>query len=325
MISAPLDEELQSIFGKLGITSCSPNVLTVLRQAHKAAEVSDVTVLIRGETGTGKQLLAQGIHALDEKRKGHPFVSVHCSTISETLAESELFGHRRGAFSGAVGDRKGLFMAADHGTILLDDVNDLPAALQPKLLDVIQRGIVRPVGADREITIDVRIIAACNRPLEPLVREGRFRSDLFHRLNVVNFCLPPLRERAADLAACYWYWRRGTGGCTSRSTDRPRTGCADPVESFSGQCARVGECGAADVVPQKRRHFIGSGGLDSAIRAENPSAIAICWPKRPTPYGRRSRKEASHAAGLGSRETGAGSGYSGGGYAQGDRETAAYE
>jgi two-component system response regulator PilR (NtrC family) len=173
----------------------------VLRQAFKAAEVSDVTVLIQGETGTGKQLLAQGIHELDQKRKGFPFMTVHCSTISESLAESDLFGHRRGAFSGAVGDRKGLFQAAEHGTILLDDVNDLPSPLQPKLLDVIQRGIVRPVGSDREVGIDVRIIAACNRPLEPMVREGSFRSDLFHRLNVVKLCLPPLRERATDLAS----------------------------------------------------------------------------------------------------------------------------
>jgi DNA-binding NtrC family response regulator len=112
----------------------------------------------------------------------------------------EPFGHRRGAFSGAVGDRKELFQAADHGTILLDDVNDLPAPLQPKLLDVIQRGTVRPVGSDREVCIDVRIIAACNRPLEPLVQEGRFRPDLYHRLNVVKLWLPPLRERAEDLA-----------------------------------------------------------------------------------------------------------------------------
>ena len=175
-------------------------MLAVLQRARKAAEVSDVTVLIEGETGTGKQLLAQGIHTLDQKRSRYAFVTVHCSTISESLAESELFGHRRGAFSGAVADRKGLFQAAEHGTILIDDVNDLPFHLQPKLLDVIQRGIVRPVGSDREVGIDVRIIAACNRPLEPMVREGRFRSDLFHRLNVVNLCLPPLRERAADFA-----------------------------------------------------------------------------------------------------------------------------
>jgi transcriptional regulator with GAF, ATPase, and Fis domain len=126
---------------------------------------------------------------------------VHCSTISESLAESELFGHRRGAFSGAVSERKGLFQTADRGTILLDDVNDLPYNLQPKLLDVIQRGMVRPVGSDREVGIDARIIAACNRPLEPMVREGRFRSDLFHRLNVVRLCLPPLRERRGDLAS----------------------------------------------------------------------------------------------------------------------------
>lgn len=199
-MASPLsDGELQQIFNDFGIISNSLNLLTVLRRAHKAAEVSDVTVLIQGETGTGKQLLAQGIHRLDQKRRQFPFVTVHCSTISEALAESELFGHRRGAFSGAVSDRKGLFQAAEHGTLLLDDVNDLPAPLQPKLLDVIQRGFVRAVGSDREAGIDVRIIAACNQPLEPMVHEGRFRADLFHRLNVVKLCLPPLRERAADL------------------------------------------------------------------------------------------------------------------------------
>jgi transcriptional regulator with GAF, ATPase, and Fis domain len=187
------------MFGALGITSSSPNVIAVLRHAQKAAEVSDVNVLIQGETGTGKQLLAQGIHQLDAKRRGFAFVTVHCSTISESLAESELFGHKRGAFSGAATDRKGLFQAADHGTLLLDDVNDLPFQLQPKLLDVIQRGMLRPLGCDREIGVDVRIIAACNRPLEPMVREGLFRSDLFHRLNVVKLCLPPLRERRGDL------------------------------------------------------------------------------------------------------------------------------
>jgi transcriptional regulator with PAS, ATPase and Fis domain len=193
-------DSLKETFGGLGITSSSANVMAVLRHAQKAAEVSDVTVLIQGETGTGKQLLAQSIHQLDHKRRGFAFVTVHCSTISESLAESELFGHKRGAFSGAAVERKGLFQAAEHGTILLDDVNDLPFHLQPKLLDVIQRGMVRPLGSDREVGTDVRIIAACNRPLEPMVREGRFRSDLFHRLNVVKLCLPPLRERGADLA-----------------------------------------------------------------------------------------------------------------------------
>jgi transcriptional regulator with PAS, ATPase and Fis domain len=193
------DDELRKTFVGLGITSACPKVLAVMRQAYRAAKVSDVTVLIQGETGTGKQLLAQSIHQLDQKRRAFPFVTVHCSTISEALAESELFGHRRGSFSGAVSDRKGLFQTANRGTLLLDDVNDLSFQLQPKLLDVIQRGFVRSVGQDHESAIDVRIIAACNQPLEPMVREGRFRSDLFHRLNVVKLALPPLRERAADL------------------------------------------------------------------------------------------------------------------------------
>ncbi|HEX7289004.1 MAG TPA: sigma 54-interacting transcriptional regulator [Candidatus Angelobacter sp.] len=194
------DQELQETFRELGFVTCSPNVISVLRRARKAAEVSDITVLIEGETGTGKQVLADAIHKLDQKRNSASFITVHCSTISEALAESELFGHQRGAFSGAVTERKGLFQAANHGTLLLDDINDLPSHLQPKLLDVIQRGTVRPVGSDREFRVDVRIIAACNQPLEPLVREGRFRADLYHRLNVVKVSLPPLRERGADLA-----------------------------------------------------------------------------------------------------------------------------
>ncbi len=199
MCEQPSDRELKTIFAQLGFVTCSPSVIAVLHQAYKAAVVSDITVLLEGETGTGKQVLAQGIHKLDRKRSSSSFITVHCSTISEGLAESELFGHRRGAFSGAVTDRKGLFQAAQGGTLFLDDVNDLPLHLQPKLLDVVQRGIARPVGSDREVRVDVRLIAACNQSLEPLVREGRFRSDLYYRLNVVKLSLPPLRERVADL------------------------------------------------------------------------------------------------------------------------------
>jgi transcriptional regulator with PAS, ATPase and Fis domain len=194
------ERELQETFARLGFVTGSPEMLPVLARARKAAEVSDITVLIEGETGTGKQVISHAIHQLDQKRRGFPFVTVHCSTISEALAESELFGHQRGAFSGAVAERKGLFQAAHHGTLLLDDINDLPAHLQPKLLDVVQRGTVRPVGSDREAPVDVRVIAASNQPLEPLVREGLFRSDLFHRLNVVKLKLPPLRERSNDFA-----------------------------------------------------------------------------------------------------------------------------
>ncbi len=199
MNSLSPDDNLLKIFENIGFITSSPNMISMLCRTQRAAAASDITILLEGETGTGKQVLARGIHQLDQKRNAFPFVTVHCSTISEALAESELFGHHRGAFSGAVADRKGLFQAAQHGTLLLDDVNDLPFHLQPKLLDVIQRGIVRPVGSDREMHIDVRIIAACNKPLEPLVREGRFRADLFHRLNVVKLSLPPLRDRSDDL------------------------------------------------------------------------------------------------------------------------------
>ncbi|HUI56743.1 MAG TPA: sigma 54-interacting transcriptional regulator [Bryobacteraceae bacterium] len=201
MSNEPTAGELCRVFEEHGFITRSPSMLPVLRLARKAATVSDVTVLLVGETGTGKQVLAQAIHSLDEKRKSYPFITVHCSTITEALAESELFGHERGAFSGATRHREGLFQAAHRGTLFLDDVNDLPASLQPKLLDVLQRGIVRRVGSDRETRIDVRVISAANQPLEPLVQQNRFRQDLYHRLNVVKLRLPALRERPADVAA----------------------------------------------------------------------------------------------------------------------------
>lgn len=205
-MSSPLygdlsDDALKRVFSELGFITASDNIVPILRQASKAAIVSDVTVLIDGETGTGKQILARSIHALDRKRKSFPFVTAHCSTINESLAESELFGHHRGAFTGAVADRPGLFQAAQGGTLFLDDVNDLPMNVQPKLLDVMQRGVLRPVGADKEIPTNVRILAACNQPLAPLISQNRFRSDLYHRLNVIHLRLPPLRKRPNDLEA----------------------------------------------------------------------------------------------------------------------------
>jgi two-component system response regulator PilR (NtrC family) len=198
---APKSEELRDIFSKLGFVTTASRMTPVLQCAYKAAQVSDMTVLLQGETGTGKQVLARAIHNLDEKRRRFEFVTVHCGTVSESLAESELFGHRKGSFSGADASRAGLFQAADRGTLFLDDVNDLPLRLQPKLLDALQRGIIRPLGSDRETRVDVRVIAAANRPLEPLVKAGAFRSDLYHRLNVIHLRLPPLRERNEDVVA----------------------------------------------------------------------------------------------------------------------------
>ena len=201
MITQLSDEGVRQLFAGLGFITGSSALIPVLRQSQKAASVSDITVLIEGETGTGKQVLAQAIHRLDPKRKAFPFVTVHCSTIGETIAESELFGHEKGAFSGAVSARRGLFQAAHGGTLFLDDVNDLPMSLQPKLLDCLQRSVIRPLGSDREAPVDVRIICACNQPLLQLVRDCRFRADLYHRLYVVKLSLPPLRERTEDLPA----------------------------------------------------------------------------------------------------------------------------
>jgi transcriptional regulator with PAS, ATPase and Fis domain len=198
---APGLQELQKIFAELGFITTSPEMGPLLQRAYKAARVSDAVVLLQGETGTGKQVLARAIHKLDCKRRNFPIIAVHCSTISESLAEGELFGHRKGSFSGTVTARKGLFQVANGGTVFLDDVNDLPLRLHSKLLDVLQRGVIRPLGADRELPVHVRVVAAANHPFEPLVEEGSFRADLFHGLNVICVCLPPLRERADDIEA----------------------------------------------------------------------------------------------------------------------------
>jgi transcriptional regulator with GAF, ATPase, and Fis domain len=193
------DDELRRSFEELGFVTGSAELLPLLRQVYKAACISDITVLMEGETGTGKQVLAFAIHCMDQKRRSFPFVTVHCGALTEALAESELFGHTKGAFTGALSNRKGLFQSAERGTLFLDDVNDLPLYVQVKLLDVLQRGAIRTVGSDREMEVDVRIIAASNQPLKPLVLENRFRADLYHRLNVVRLWLPPLRDRMQDL------------------------------------------------------------------------------------------------------------------------------
>lgn len=193
--------ELREVLARLGFVTASDVMAPILRKSVKAALASDVTVLLEGETGTGKMVLARAIHQLDPKRSNFPFITAHCSTISEALAESELFGHRRGSFTGAISQRSGLFQSANHGTIFLDEINDLPLCVQPKLLDVIQRRVVRPVGSDEEFPLNTRIIAASNEPLQPLVSQNRFRSDLYYRLNVVRLCLPPLRDRPDDFLA----------------------------------------------------------------------------------------------------------------------------
>jgi two-component system nitrogen regulation response regulator GlnG len=175
----------------------SASLKRVMLLAQKVAP-TDSAILITGETGTGKELLARAIHAASRRAAG-PFVAVNAGAIPESLQESELFGHRKGAFTGAAADRRGLFEEASGGTLFLDEVGDTSPALQVKLLRVLQNGSVRRVGENAERPVDVRVVAATNRPLDQMVARGEFREDLFFRLNVVHLHLPPLRERGDDL------------------------------------------------------------------------------------------------------------------------------
>jgi DNA-binding NtrC family response regulator len=159
---------------------------------------SETSILIAGESGTGKELVARALHRRSRRSAG-PFVAINCVALPETLLESELFGHTRGAFTDAHAARQGLFLQADGGTLLLDEIGDLPAALQPKLLRVLEERVVRPLGSEEEKRFDVRIIASTNRDLEAAVEDGRFRKDLFFRLNVIQVQLPPLRSRGSDV------------------------------------------------------------------------------------------------------------------------------
>ncbi len=175
----------------------SRRFLDVLRMAETVGP-TDSTVLVNGESGTGKEVLARYIHELSS-RSGGPFVSINCGALPESLLESELFGHVRGSFTGAVRDKQGLFVAAREGTFFLDEVGEMTPAIQVKLLRVLQEREVIPVGATEAIPVDVRIIAATNRDLDEEIRRGGFRSDLFYRLNVITLTLPPLRDRAEDV------------------------------------------------------------------------------------------------------------------------------
>jgi len=182
---------------RASIITRSPRMEDLLRQAKLVAD-SDASVLIFGESGTGKELLARGIHQAS-RRSAKAFVAVNCGAIPADLLESELFGHARGAFTGAIQAHKGLFQAADGGTLFLDEIGDMPLPLQVKLLRVLQEGEVRPVGSTQAIPVDVRVISATHRDLDSQREQGHFREDLFYRLNVVSLKLPSLADRREDI------------------------------------------------------------------------------------------------------------------------------
>ncbi|HKI02599.1 MAG TPA: sigma-54 dependent transcriptional regulator [Thermoanaerobaculia bacterium] len=192
-----LAEEVRRLAGSRRLSGESPAMRAVLDALERVGPAS-AGVLIRGESGTGKELVARRIHELSDRVRG-AFVAVNCAAIPDTLVESELFGHRRGAFTGADRDRPGKFRQADGGTLFLDEVGDMALAAQAKLLRVLQEGIVEPLGGGEPVGVDVRVLAATHRDLKALAAEGRFREDLLFRLRVVEIELPPLRERGGDV------------------------------------------------------------------------------------------------------------------------------
>ena len=196
------------------IISASPKMESVKKMILKVARSSS-TVLIRGESGTGKELIARAIHN-QSPRVGDMFQAVNCAAINENLLESELFGHERGSFTGAHADKKGLFEVADRGTLFLDEIAELDIGMQAKLLRALQEHKVRRVGGTHEIAVDVRVVAATNRDLRAMVADGRFRDDLYYRINVLSIDVPPLRERREDIPVLIDYFLKKHTRNTSR-------------------------------------------------------------------------------------------------------------
>ncbi len=194
---ARLHAELQDRKGLGAMVGVCPAMREVFEKIRLVADTNS-TVLIVGESGTGKELVARAVHDLSKRHKG-PFLPVNCAAISETLFESELFGHEKGAFTGATSRRQGFFQAANGGTLFIDEIGEMQLGLQSKLLRALESRRVLPVGSTREEEIDVRVVAATNRDLRARVDSGEFREDLYYRLRVVELCLPPLRERVDDI------------------------------------------------------------------------------------------------------------------------------
>jgi DNA-binding NtrC family response regulator len=215
---------------ELALVGTSMPMMT-LRALIERAAPSDVPILILGENGTGKELAARAVHELSPRRS-HPFVKMNCAAVPAELVESELFGHEKGSFSGAVAQRHGRFEQADGGTLFLDEIGDMPAAMQAKLLRVLQDGLVTRVGGTGEIKVDVRLIAATNKDPETLIAAGTFREDLFYRISTVIVRVPPLRQRAEDIPALA---RHFVAAACRRNHWRPRRLSPEALDLFSRQ------------------------------------------------------------------------------------------
>lgn len=214
-------QEAAEAFGE--VLGQSPAMKALYDQLSQVA-ASDAAVLITGESGTGKELVARSIHA-GSRRAKKPFVAINCAALTETLLESELFGHVKGAFTDARGERLGLFLEAHGGTLLLDEMGEMPVSMQAKLLRTLEERKVRPVGSDKETPFDVRVLTATNRDLETAVADGRFREDLYYRINVIGIELPPLRSRGSDILRLAEHFR----GLYAKSDNKPVAGIAEGV------------------------------------------------------------------------------------------------
>jgi DNA-binding NtrC family response regulator len=211
-------EQLVQGRSEVGFIGDSPRMREISALVQRVGP-SKTTVLIQGESGTGKELVARGIHSCSERRS-RPFVAVNCAAMTETLLESELFGHVRGAFTGAQQAKRGLFEAASGGTLFLDEIGDMPMSTQVHLLRALQIGEIRPVGSTETIKVDVRVVAATNVDLRQAIESQRFREDLYYRLNVINLVVPPLRERPSDIPPLAYHFLRTAASRASKRVDR---------------------------------------------------------------------------------------------------------
>ncbi len=226
-----LQQRLEALLKQGTVIGASPAFRRMMTLVEQVAD-SSATVLIQGESGTGKELVARAIHERSPRRAG-PFVAVNCAALPETLLESELFGYERGAFTGAAGRKEGRFELADGGTLFLDEVADLSAVTQPKILRVLQEGEFERLGGTRTIRVDVRIVAATNQDLAQMVREKRFREDLYYRLNVITINVPPLRERREDIRVLAHHFLRIYAAKNNRRLEGFTNEAMDRLESYA--------------------------------------------------------------------------------------------
>ncbi|MBI4871801.1 MAG: sigma-54-dependent Fis family transcriptional regulator, partial [Candidatus Riflebacteria bacterium] len=279
-----LREELARRGVRANLIGTSASMDGVLRAIHQVAR-TDSPVLIEGETGTGKELVAQEIHAASGRRD-NPLVAVNCGALQESLLENELFGHEKGAFTGAIAFKRGLFEAADEGTLFIDEVGELNPGAQVKLLRVLENGTFRRLGDTRETRVDVRLICATNRRLEDEVRKGKFRDDLYYRLNVFRIDLPPLRERRDDIPLlAYHFLCHGRAACSESPTEiQPEAMEALIAHDWPGNIRELANAVEHGIILAMGRQAMELGDLPVVMRKAAPGGRP--WAVAAVPEGR---------------------------------------